>query len=119
MKVYKLVHTGDFVKCAKQRGITIRLDIRKTSGLQIYWEHTCDDKEAIKNLKQIFKRDGLIAVHHFKKAYVPKKKPVETSPCVFCEEEVEVHGYDDPHEPVMCDSRECLNKYAKIQGGVN
>jgi len=106
----------DFVNCAKQRGITIRLDVSKTSGLQIYWEHTCDDREAIKNLKQIFNRDGLVAVHHFRKAYVPKKKKV-TMQCNVCGSDVELDH--DQYEIVTCEDVACITAMQKHMGGVN
>ncbi|MNU55799.1 hypothetical protein D3C71_448830 [compost metagenome] len=43
----------------------------------------------------------------------------ELEPCVFCGELVDASEIDERCETVICDSRECNTKYAKIQGGVN
>lgn len=43
----------------------------------------------------------------------------ELEPCVFCGELVDASEIDERCEAVICDSRECNTKYAKIQGGVN
>lgn len=65
MKPYKLVNTFDFTEKAKDYGIDLRLSTR-SSGLHVHWDYEGDPAQ-IKFIRRVFSRDGVIAVHHFKK----------------------------------------------------
>jgi hypothetical protein len=64
VEVYKLVNTQHFIDRAKDFGIALRL--RDNSGLQVYWDYVGDVSQ-IKALRMVFRTEGLIANHHFKK----------------------------------------------------
>jgi hypothetical protein len=66
MEPYKLVHTGDFVKRAKDFGLEIRLDISRTSGFQVGWMYV-GETEQMKQCRATFRSEGLPAHHLFRK----------------------------------------------------
>lgn len=62
----KLGSTSDFIQKAKELGLTISLDTSKGGGLRVYWLYS-GSPEALKDVKNAFRKDGIVANHHFKK----------------------------------------------------